>query len=126
MSKKWLITLISVNLLLTLTACGGNNNNEDTSPGTPAATVAPTAPDQGADTVNVAEAEQLYKQNCISCHAADLGGGMGPNLQHIGGDLTAAEIHDTIAKGGGGMPAFGNKLTEDQIANITGWLASKT
>lgn len=130
MLKKGIDILLAGILVLSLSACGGNNgnNNENVTPTMPASPAAspPAATTPAAGTVNAAEAENLYRQNCIACHAADLSGGMGPNLQKIGGEMTVAEIHDKIVKGGGGMPGFENKLTEEQITAITGWLASKT
>ncbi|MHA6480738.1 c-type cytochrome [Paenibacillus sp. strain BS8-2] len=75
--------------------------------------------------VDAAAAEALYKNSCIGCHAADLAGGVGPNLQKVGGEMTTDEIHDKIAKGGGGMPGFKDQLTDAEIDSLVGWLAAK-
>jgi cytochrome c551 len=122
MFKKGLVTLLGAMLVFSLAGCGGSKNNGNTTPSSPAA---PAASSQAAGSVN-AEAETTYRTNCITCHATDLRGGVGPNLQHVGGQLTADEIHNRIANGGGGMPAFKGTLTEDQINALTAWLAAKS
>ena len=70
-------------------------------------------------------AEATYKAQCVGCHAADMSGGVGPNLQKIGGKLTVEQISTQIHNGGGGMPAYKGTLTEDQITALTDWLAAK-
>ncbi|WP_373230006.1 c-type cytochrome [Cohnella sp.] len=126
---KRIATLLSLILVIAMTGCGGGNTNENTTPVAPDTQVAPTPPaadSPAADTVNAAEAEALYKKNCIGCHAVDLGGGAGPNLQRTGANLSIDEIHNRISEGRGGMPAFEGKLTDDQIQILTQWLASKS
>jgi cytochrome c551 len=119
-NKSWLNTTFCIFLVVgSLVGCGGNNNT------TPASPPAPAASSPAMEAVN-AEAENLYRKNCIVCHAADLSGQSGPNLQKIGGAMTAEEIHAKIANGGGGMPGFKNSLTEDQITTLTNWLVTKT
>jgi mono/diheme cytochrome c family protein len=64
---------------------------------------------------------------CGSCHvleAAGASGTIGPNL-----DETQSE-HDAIVlqvtNGGGGMPAFGDQLTEQQIQDVAAFVAEST
>jgi len=56
--------------------------------------------------------------NCAGCHSGYGGGGMGPSLRDslwIYGDEDV-QIFSTIAEGRPyGMPAWGNRLTDDQI-----------
>lgn len=56
--------------------------------------------------------------NCAGCHSGYAGGGMGPSLRDslwIYGDEDA-QIFSTIAEGRPyGMPAWGTRLTDDQI-----------
>ena len=80
------------------------------------------APDAGAD---------LFKQKCAMCHGAD---GKGyPALKtpdftdpKVQASLTDKEITDVIKKGkpGTAMPAFGEKLSEDQIKSLVTYLRS--
>mgnify|MGYP001165982597 CR=1 FL=1 len=76
--------------------------------------------------VDAAAAEQIYKSNCLSCHGDQLQGRVGPELDAIGTAMTQEEIYKKIANGGGGMPKFKDKLTEEELTQITLWLAAKT
>lgn len=70
-------------------------------------------------------AQALYKQSCMSCHGTDLQGGVGPNLQKIGGKLSAEQIYKQIENGSGVMPAFKSQLKNETVANLARWLAEK-
>ena len=74
-------------------------------------------------------AASLYKTNCVSCHAADGRGSA------VGKSLHAADFHsaqvqqqsdaqlaDVIASGRGNMPAFGTRLSKDQIAVLVKYI----
>ncbi|WP_373229990.1 cytochrome c [Cohnella sp.] len=80
-----------------------------------------TVPERAVD---AAASEQLYKNMCISCHGDHLQGAIGPELAHIGDSMTKEQIYKKISDGGGGMPAFEDRLTEDHLITITTWLAS--
>lgn len=51
-----------------------------------------------------ASPEDIYKQNCISCHGDAYQGGVGPALKGVGDRLSVDEVKDVIANGRGGMP----------------------
>jgi cytochrome c551 len=91
--------------------------------GTPSGSVHSDSTGQYSDAV------QLFEKNCISCHGTDLEGGIGPNLQHVGARLTAAEIQLRIDVGGGAMPGFGpthmHILSNSEIQRLSDWLATK-
>ena len=76
----------------------------------------------------VADGRQVFAANCASCHRADGGGLIGPNLTDAlwihGGTLPA--IHATIAQGvlAKGMPNWGKVLTPDQVNAVTVYVAS--
>lgn len=117
--RKIAILLISV--VWVLSGCGGNKNTASPSP-TSAGTQAP------AGTVSAnADAEAIYKANCISCHGVDLEGKMGAktNLQHVGTAKSKDQINTQIANGGNGMMAFKGKLSDDQIKVLAEWLSAK-
>lgn len=117
----WMLALAIAGLMLIAAACGGaKNNNAPESPAPPAESNAP-AGNQGTTD---ATAESVYKQQCVGCHAADLSGGVGPNLQKVGGQMSADQISTQIQNGGGGMPPFKNTLTADEITALTNWLAA--
>ena len=123
MNKRLLPLLLLVVAFIVIAAgCGGNKtNNNAPAPANNTGTNAP-AP---ANNTTTAAAEATYKAQCVGCHAANMSGGVGPNLQKVGGKLTAEQISTQIHNGGGGMPAYNGTLTEDQINALTDWLASK-
>lgn len=73
----------------------------------------------------IAQGQQLYSQmNCVGCHSHG-GGGMGPPLMddewRYGGRID--QIAATIAEGRpNGMPAWGGKLTSDQIWQLAAYV----
>lgn len=86
--------------------------------------LAALATDQAA----LATGKQVYATNCASCHRADGGGMIGPNLTDDfwihGGSLP--EIHTTIVEGvlAKGMPNWGKLLKPDQVNAVTVYVAS--
>ncbi|NTZ20337.1 cytochrome c [Paenibacillus sp. JMULE4] len=71
--------------------------------------------------------QSLYKQNCMSCHASNLEGKVGPNtnLQQAGARLTKEQIVEQINRGGNGMPGYQGKLKTEEIDALADWLANK-
>jgi cytochrome c oxidase cbb3-type subunit 3 len=65
--------------------------------------------------------------NCSGCHGDHAGGGMGPSLRDVDwryGD-SDAHVYDSIAEGRSlGMPAWGTKLPENQIWELTAYVKS--
>lgn len=88
----------------------------------PGHTAAPTVSPTGQPAAE--RAELLYRQNCAACHGVELQGGVGPNLQRVGGRLSRDAIVRQIEQGGGGMPAFGGRLSEADIRALADWLAA--
>lgn len=65
----------------------------------------------------------IYKANCSSCHGSRGQGGFGKKLAGV---VTTKypNIDDEvalIANGKGSMPAFGKKLTPEQITAVARW-----
>ena len=76
------------------------------------------------------DSAQLYKTNCLVCHAAD-GSGNSPSGKALKAkDLRSdevqkksdAELADGIAKGQGKMPPFGKKLKPEQIQQLVSYV----
>lgn len=80
------------------------------------------------NTVALAEGRQLFiYYNCYGCHGGHGGGGMGPSLRDpvwIYGS-SDAHVFDSIAQGRGkGMPAWGVRLSQDQIWKLVAYVKS--
>jgi cytochrome c oxidase subunit 2 len=90
---------------------------------------------------NAKAGEQVFKDNCMSCHAVNAQGlGMGPNLNGFAsrtmisgvlprGDQNDKNLHDWIldpqsVKPGTKMPAFQGSLQEQQVKDLVQYLNS--
>ena len=92
---------------LVIAGCGGGSE-EDTPP-----------PASGGDA-----GKELFVSNCGNCHtlaAAGASGKVGPDMDQLrpGPDLVKSQV----TNGGGGMPAFANKLSAEQIQQISDYVA---
>lgn len=79
------------------------------------------APTAGSDDPALATGGEVFAARCASCHGADGGGGVGPQLGD--GAVVAAypDLADEIAvitDGRGAMPAFGGTLDADEIEAV--------
>ena len=79
-----------------------------------------------ADADAAAGAKVFASAGCGSCHtlaAAKSSGQVGPNLDDArpGYDVVVAKVTD----GGGGMPAFGGQLGEQQIRDVAAFIATR-
>jgi len=66
----------------------------------------------------------LFAQNCSSCHtlaAAHAKGTVGPNLDQL--KPSKSIVARQVTNGGGGMPAFGGRLTKAQIDAVSTYVA---
>jgi mono/diheme cytochrome c family protein len=84
----------------------------------------PRAPSQAAGS-GAADGAKVFSQNCSSCHtlaAANAKGTVGPNLDDL--KPTEAVAQRQVTNGGGGMPAFGGRLTKAQIDAVANYVAS--
>ena len=83
----------------------------------------PTVDDKaGAPTV---DGKAVFADTCGGCHtlsAAGTSGTTGPNLDDV--SLDAGAIEGIVRDGRGGMPAFGDQLSDDEIAAVADFVAS--
>ncbi|MFQ5889794.1 MAG: c-type cytochrome [Gemmatimonadota bacterium] len=97
---------------------------QETAAGSPAEKLNPYTGDEEA----IAAGRKLFlKFNCYGCHGTQGGGGMGKPINDTrwayGGD--DASVLETIRNGReGGMPAFRDILTEDEIWKVMAFLRS--
>lgn len=82
----------------------------------------------GDDREAIEQGRILFERfNCAGCHGDHAGGGMGPSLRDVVwryGD-SDAHIYDSIAEGRSqGMPAWGTRLPDQQIWELTAYVKS--
>ena len=76
-------------------------------------------------------AARTYAETCVVCHRISGDGGtLGPDLTHVGSrrdrETIAAIIDDaSMVYGESAMPAFGSRLSAEQIAALAGYLAGR-
>ncbi|RKD76541.1 cytochrome c551 [Sinobaca qinghaiensis] len=98
--KKALLAVAGSSMFM-LAACGGGGGGEEED-----TTAAP---------------EQLYQQNCATCHGENLEGNNGPALD--GGNLEEDQVLTMIENGGNGMPA--GLLEGTEAESVATWVAEQ-
>jgi mono/diheme cytochrome c family protein len=102
------LRLASAAVLLAFVAgCGGSDGDSSTPP------------------ASAGGGEKLFTDNCANCHtlaAAGASGKVGPDLDQLkpGPDLVTSQVNS----GGGAMPSFKGKLTDDQIKQIADYVSA--
>ena len=114
------IALLTVSFLLALgaAACGGGDDSSDTGNG-----------GTGSVTGDATAGKEVFTSTadpqCASCHTladANATGTVGPNLDDLQPD--AATVQSQVESGGGAMPSYDGKLTEQQIADVAAYVSS--
>lgn len=134
MTIKKLIALLAA-LTLIAAACGGTEDvasgdtddaveevQEEPTPTTEAEVEETTTTEAEVEAVEV-NGQALYESSCARCHGADGIGTRGPNLIDI--NTNVPEMQDTIdqiVNGGGGMPSFGARLSDEEVQAITDYV----
>lgn len=120
--------------VLVLAEVGGADEpaKEAASPGettpTPAPTETTAAETTGSEAAGdpvAGKAVFIGSAGCSGCHTlADAGatGTIGPNLDAI--KPSSEQVVAQVTAGGGGMPAFGDTLTEQQIQDVAAYVSS--
>ena len=125
------LAFVVIATTLFVASCGDSATNtpNQTATGSPSPAASPTATAAPTPTPDeLAEAKKNYAQFCVACHMEKGEGGTikiegkqlkVPSLtQGHGLEHSDAELAKQITKGGDGMPAFGDKLSEKQINDL--------
>jgi mono/diheme cytochrome c family protein len=86
--------------------------------------ITPTTTTTATTTGGTANGKALFTENCASCHtlaAANASGKVGPNLDEA--KPPKPVVVKQVTDGGGGMPAFGGRLSTAQIEAIADYVA---
>lgn len=146
MSRKWLFVLLAGVLVLALAACTGAVEVTTTPvvEGTPEHTDADSTEghdddadvdteeghdeDTGDDSDSEAaaiDAAAIFSDRCSRCHGAEREGGGGPPLLPATLTKEASVYIKTITNGSGPMPAWGDRLSADEINALVEFLMSE-
>ena len=104
-----LVSALLSGLVLITASCGDSDDGTTASPQPgPSTTI----------TGDLALGQEVYDENCASCHGGDGEGGIGPEL--AGGAVVEeypdpSDHRDVVVNGRGRMPAFGGTLSDEQI-----------
>jgi heme/copper-type cytochrome/quinol oxidase subunit 2/mono/diheme cytochrome c family protein len=72
---------------------------------------------------NAEAGEEVFAENCSVCHGATgHGGNGGPDLTTMPKAKEQAGAEEQVTNGGGGMPAFGGTLSEEEISNVAAYV----
>jgi heme/copper-type cytochrome/quinol oxidase subunit 2/cytochrome c5 len=78
---------------------------------------------EGGATANAAAGKEVFSENCSVCHGATgHGGNGGPDLRTMPLAKEQAGAEKQVTNGGGGMPAFGGTLSEEEISNVAAYV----
>jgi mono/diheme cytochrome c family protein len=100
-----------------LAGCGSNGGSSEAGH---AASAAPLTP------AELAAGREIFRDRCARCHtlaAANAHGTRGPNLDEIRLPVFAAT--QQVRLGGGGMPAYRGRLTDQQIREVVGYIVAE-
>jgi heme/copper-type cytochrome/quinol oxidase subunit 2/mono/diheme cytochrome c family protein len=78
---------------------------------------------EGGATADAAAGEEVFSENCSTCHGATgHGGNGGPDLRTMPLAKEQAGAEGQVTNGGGGMPAFSGVLSEEEISNVAAYV----
>ena len=121
--KALLLFLLALSLVVALPACGGEED-ETATPETVEGT--PPETSEGGGEGDAENGKAIFgSAGCGGCHTlSDAGsnGSVGPNLDDAQPD--EATVVEMVTNGGGGMPSFSDRLSEQEIADVAAYVSS--
>lgn len=79
-------------------------------------------PSDGAAAGDASAGQQVFADTCASCHGPQGEGASAPALTAAG---DAAAVEEQVRNGGGGMPPFGDQLSDQEISNVTAFVTEE-
>jgi mono/diheme cytochrome c family protein len=117
--RRFALLLAALTLVFGAAACGGEED-EGATPETVVGTVAEPQTPEG----DPAKGEEIFASaGCGGCHVfepAGSSGTVGPNLDDS--NVSSEDAFNQIKNGGGGMPAFGDRLSDQEIADVAAFV----
>ena len=104
---------------LALAGCGGDDGDDNGGGG---GDQPEQSPQQVVDAGDPAAGREVFTQNCAACHGEDGGGGTGPELAGREEFTNPDVVVDQVRNGGGGMPAFGDRLTPQELSDVSSYV----
>jgi cytochrome c551 len=116
MFRGWIKFALITILILFLASCGGSAPT----------TATPPAVAEGATTTGSLEIDgaAIYAARCARCHGADRSGNNGPALLPEQLTQDPAVYQSIIINGNGSMPAWGSRLSADEISALVEYILS--
>jgi len=130
MTRKVLFVIVASMMIFPLAACTGTFEDstlpqgEEISQGAPEDTDADTAEGHDDDGTTTITAADIFSQRCLRCHGEDREGENGPALLPDVLTKDPSVYVNTITNGSGPMPAWGNRLSADEIDALVEFIMS--
>ena len=120
--KRAVLFIVALTFVLGVAACGGGEETTATPE-----TVEGTLPQETGAAGDAANGKEVFASaGCGGCHtfeAAGSNGNVGPNLDDSNVTLDAAVKQ--VENGGGGMPSFKDRLSQQEIADVAAFVTQK-
>ena len=112
-------------LALVAAGCGGDDDSGSGEPPAATTTNDTTTDAEETETGDAANGEQVFASaGCGGCHtlaAAGSSGTVGPNLDEAAPSFGL--VVGMVTNGGGAMPSFSDKLSEDEIRDVAAFVS---
>ncbi len=83
-----------------------------------------TSRSEAASPADLALGAKVFAQSCSGCHGANGQGSVGPRLAGNDDLSDRGFVERRVREGGGIMPAFGGRLSDDQVASVVAFVRS--
>jgi mono/diheme cytochrome c family protein len=119
-ARAWILVaaVVTMTFIVTAAGCGGDDDSGTTAANTAEETTT------GGGGGSTAGAAVFASAGCGGCHtlaAAGSTGSTGPNLDDVQPDKET--VVSQVTNGGGGMPAFGDRLSEQEIQDVATYVS---